>query len=744
MAANLPAHQKERTGGTTVALAAMPAGSQLPDLGLAGTWRAAVADDELRRVWADPGFDDATWAPVQVPGHWRSAETFADTDGPLLYRRRFEAAAGAPGERAWLVLDGLFYQGDVWLDGGYLGDTEGYFAPHEFEVTDRLAEGTEHALGIEVTCAPPTDLTAKRALTGVYQHGPFLAPSANPGGIWQPVRVRRTGPVAIRRLRVLCTEATAERAMVSLDVVLDSPEATSVTARTTIGDVEHFVVQPLAAGENRVRWTVPVEQPDLWWPRALGEQPLRDVHLQILLDDTGADAGGEPPSDESHRTIGLRSVALRNWVLSVNGERLFLKGANVGPVGAAPGEATVERVERDIHAAVDAGLDLLRVNGHIGHPALYDAADRAGLLLWQDLPLQWGYHRSVRRQAVRQARQAVDLLGGHPSIAIWCGHNEPAGPQDAAATDERSRPSFSRYLLDQEKPGWNRSVLDRSIRRALSGADPTRPVVAHSGVLPHPPTLDGTDLHSPFGWRHGGVDDLPAFARLLPRAVRFVGEFGAQAVPDSAAFCDPARWPRLDWERLERDHGLEREALDAVAPPQHATSFDAWRDATQRHQAEVVRRHVETLRVLKYHPTGGFAAFFLSDARPAVSAALIDHDGRPKAAHQALVAACRPVIVVADLPSEALPAGSHLHVDVHAVSDLHVELPDAVVTATVRTGSSEHTTRWQGDLPVDGCVLVGRLHVDLPDGPGEVVVDLALDAAGHHVTNRYVAAVDTV
>ena len=40
---------------------------------------------------------------------------------------------------AWLTFDGLFYQGDVWLDGAYLGDTEGYFAPHTFEVTDALA-----------------------------------------------------------------------------------------------------------------------------------------------------------------------------------------------------------------------------------------------------------------------------------------------------------------------------------------------------------------------------------------------------------------------------------------------------------------------------------------------------------------------------------------------------------------------------------------------------------------------------
>ena len=88
-------------------------------------------------------------------------------------------------------------------------------------------------------------------------------------------------------------------------------------------------------------------------------------------------------------------------------------------------DATPEEIARDVELACDAGLDLLRIHAHITRPELYDAADEAGLLLWQDLPLQRGYARGIRKQAVQQATAAVDLLGHHPSIAIWCGHNEP-------------------------------------------------------------------------------------------------------------------------------------------------------------------------------------------------------------------------------------------------------------------------------------------------------------------------------
>ena len=83
----------------------------------------------------------------------------------------------------------------------------------------------------------------------------------------------------------------------------------------------------------------------------------------------------------------------------------------------------------------------MRVHAHVSRPELYDAADEPGCSLWQDFPLQWGYARGIRKQASRQAREAVDLLGHHPSIAVWCGHNEPMAidvePGDARASRER-------------------------------------------------------------------------------------------------------------------------------------------------------------------------------------------------------------------------------------------------------------------------------------------------------------------
>ena len=77
-------------------------------------------------------------------------------DGPILYRRRFDAPVAADGRRRWfLTFDGIFYQGDVWLDGEYLGDTEGYFFPHTFEVTDALSARTRARAGGRGGVPPP-------------------------------------------------------------------------------------------------------------------------------------------------------------------------------------------------------------------------------------------------------------------------------------------------------------------------------------------------------------------------------------------------------------------------------------------------------------------------------------------------------------------------------------------------------------------------------------------------------------
>jgi beta-mannosidase len=697
---------------------------------LSGRWRATAADDELRRGGIGLDVDDDTWLEVTVPGHWRSSPELAKSDGPILYRRRFELPEPTPGRRRWVTFDGIFYQADVWLDGAYLGDPEGYFFPHSFDVTALSRLGADHVLAVEVTCDPERGTTGRRNVTGLFQHSEAVDRDWNPGGIWRPVLVYDTGPVKLDRLRVLCRDADDTRAHLRLHARLDSDAARTVRVRTSadgvvVGEDEH----PLAAGTNEIEWALDVDRPRLWWPRALGDQPLTDVDVEVLVDGAS--------SDRRSRRTGLREVAWNDWICSINGERLYLKGANLMPTRPGLADATAEEVRRDVELAVEAGLDALRVQAHIADHELYRAADELGMLLLQDFPLQWGYARQIRREAVRQAREAVDSLGHHPSIVQWCAHDEPIADAPQVETDRRSR--RLRRFVAQQLPSWNKSVLDRWVKRAFEQADPTRPTVAHGGVAPHLPQLDGTDSHMWLGWHGGEVGELAEVARLLPRLVRFVSEFGAQSVPhDAERFVDVSRWPALDWDDLRDHHGLEVEVMLERVPPEAHPTFSAWRSATQRNQAMILRHHIETLRRLKYRPTGGFCFSWLADAAPMISASVLGADRVPKLAWQAVVEACAPVVVITDPLPGVLAPGDEVALDVHVVNDLRVAIVDATVAVTCTWRGGRKQWRFGGDVEADSCVLVGHLQLTVPDAPGDLLLGLAL--SGRDAADREVAA----
>ncbi len=692
---------------------------------LSGPWKAAPLDAELNRSGADPDLDDSTWATLEVPGHWRALPAFEHNDQAVLHRRRFSTRGPEEGKRSWLCLDGVMAHSEVWFDGNYLGDTDGYFVPHQFEISELLRRQRDHLLAIEVACPPPDDTRPKTSITGSLQSGP-LAPPGNPGGIWRPVRIEQTGPVAILFSRLVCTSASTDRAELRIRLVLDAEHAgdhridTSVTGPDGEAAAGGASIHSLAQGENRIEWTVTIERPSLWWPYSLGDQPLYEVAVAVRTTDNTV-------SDRQHWRTGLRHVAERSMHLRINGERRFLKGIVIGPQDPFLATMDLAVISDDLRAVVEAGLDFVRVKGHVARPELYEAADRLGLLVWQDLPLVGGYATSVRKTARAIARSAVDLLGHHPSIVVWCAHDEPNGPPlpvpmpngiEAAPAARR----IGRHLL----PSWNRSVLDPMLRRELVAADPSRPVITRSGSLPSVIDPAASDAHLWLGWHSGVVEDLPDVVRQWPRLAAFPGGFGSQSVILE------------DWEDDEPTWSTaQRGAFDRYLPRTAYADGRSWAAATQAYQADLLRQHIEMIRRLKFNPAGGFCLTALADAEPAGGFGVLGFDRRRKPAYNAVLDACRPVIVVADLPPPITAPGHVLRFDIHVISDLNRPLGGVRVRATARCGSWSIEREWDGTLPANGCEHVGTFEFVVPELQGSLMLDLHLLTAEEVATNRY-------
>ena len=306
--------------------------------------------------------------------------------------------------------------------------------PHTFEVTD-AAPGRGRA--------PPRrrgHLRAARRPHGQAQPHRRVPALGLPRPGLEPRRHLAAGarhrdrPGAHRRAcAVLCREASAERAVVVLRATLDSAAPARSCCRTHARRRSTTQLdQPLADGRERGR----VDAHGRPARRCGGRGPSasRTLHdVDGRASRSSSEDGGARPTSAGCRT-GLRQVRLRRWIALGQRRAALPQGLEPGPDPHGPRRGHRRTsCAGDVDLALDAGLDLLRVHAHITRPELYDAADERGLLLWQDLPLQWGYARGVRKQAVRQAGR-----GGRPARPPPVGRHL-VRPQRADGHRERPR-----------------------------------------------------------------------------------------------------------------------------------------------------------------------------------------------------------------------------------------------------------------------------------------------------------------
>lgn len=683
-------------------------------------WRAARSTERLQRVFSDPDFDDSDWHLIDVPSHWQSNPSFADFDGTLLYRADLTVPSLQPGQRRWLRFDGLCYEGDVFLDGAYVGQTEGYFTHHRFEITDLAEKRGKSLLAVEVSAPHGADENPKRDLTGWFSEGPGLPQSWNPAGIWRPVAVVDTGPVAIRHFRAQCITADANHATVGLRAVLLAAHPGDVTLVTEIAGVEHQTVHSLAAGENRIEWQVDVPEPDLWWPIGLGDQPMSDLSVVARISDGSI-------SDRKQRRIGFRTTSMRDFILRINNKRMFAKGINIGPLATDMAGLSTDEIHAEADRIADAGFNLVRVRAHVTRHEFIDRCDELGLMVWQDLPMVGSYARGVTSNVEQQVRDMVDLFSHHPSIVLWGGHLRPHTnePRSTAAPD----------LRQQQIPSWNRTILDRSIKRAFERDDPTRPTVIHSDVAPHVPHLSGSDLGLYFGWLGGEASDIVEYASTIPRLVRWVSDMGAQALPAIS---------NASLDQLTSVHGADGTAVRTIHPPTNYEDLPSYTEATRRHQADVLKVMIESLRVLKYEPTGGFCAGLWKGAGPGLGRGLNDADGTPRPALEVARTALQPLLGVLYPATSVLSARATstlaLHLCNDGIADIEVEI---VATINDQRGTQER--RWSGIAPADDVQFIDDLNIRGGRLGSEMRVDVAVfdKASGVELShNGYVFVAD--
>jgi beta-mannosidase len=719
---------------------------------LDGVWQLRPADTFRQGFYP---LDDETWIEQQLPAHWQQHPLLEHYAGKVVYRKRFSArelGAGswglandssptspppAPIPRYWLRLNGVFYWSQPYFNGVDLGRHEGYFAAQEHEVTAWMA--AENTLLVEVECPEERDKLGKRMITGVFSHWDALDPATNPGGIWLPVELIATGPTRITELQ-LHTEAIGEStAELRYRVELDAAAAGDVSLRWTLtpnnfaGEIQVIEQRrALAAGEQELAGLLDVRDPQLWWTHDLGHPSCYTIALAIV--HAGA------VSDERSTTFGIRRFEMHKSIAYLNGVRLFIKGNNYAPGDTRIATMTSEAYMRDMRLAQECHMNMLRVHAHVEHPLFYEAADVAGILLWQDFPLQWLYRREILPEARRQVVQMVRQLYNHPSLAIWCMHNEPLYEVDTK--DERWHTRLRTYA-SVVFWNWNRNVLDTQLKRLTEQADRTRPAVRSSGEYSVPKLREGTDSHFYYGWyaTYGPLRRWEYVVRRLPNTLRFATEFGAQSFPNLEScvrFMD-ADISRIDWHRLVARHQFQANVMEHWLDWRASPTLEDLIVLTQEYQSAINRYYIDRLRFHKYRPTGGVIPFLFNDPNPAILWSVVDYWRVPKRSYYALRLAFSPQYIFTLLHRDHYLPNAAIDLPIYVVNDAQRAVPVELAARIVSPAGAELAAVERAlTLPADCMAMeIERLRLT-PEAPGTYRLALALrQGDGRDIEQEY-------
>ena len=537
-----------------------------------------------------------------------------------------------------LVAEGLDTAARVTLNGTVIGETCNQHRSYRFPVTGLLvAERNELVIEFASPVATANRLREESGMwphTNLHPYNAIRKMASNFGwdwgidvataGIWRPLRIESWTGVRIDSVRPLAG-LDRDRGVLDTRVGLAWSDDVETEADTTITiEVGGTTTQmTVAAGALEAGVTSTIDAVDRWWPRGYGDQPLYDVTVSVT-------AGGW--SDDWQGRVGFRTVTMdvapdeegTPFILSVNGEPVYVRGANWIPDDALITRQNRSTYERSIHDAIDANMNLLRVwgGGIYESEDFYDICDELGVLVWQDFLFAcaaYSEEEPLWSEVEAEARQAVTRLSRHASLAVWNGNNE--------------------NIWGYVEWGWRAPLAGRSwgegyyvdlLPSIVAELDPRTPYSAGS------PFSYDRYIH-PNDERHGTMHiwdvwnqvDYSAYRKYKPR---FVSEFGFQGPPAWSTLTSVVHDEPLDpygeqmlvhQKAYEGNLKLERGLGDHLPK---WDNIDDWHWTTQLNQARAVAYGIEHFRSL-FPLNRGAIVWQLNDNWPVVSWAAVDGHG---------------------------------------------------------------------------------------------------------------------
>ncbi|HUR73866.1 MAG TPA: glycoside hydrolase family 2 TIM barrel-domain containing protein [Sporichthya sp.] len=613
------------------------AGYPLGQARLDGRWEFRPGDHDLAEL------GDVHPLPIDVPGLWE-AQGHLELDGVAWYRRRFDLAEVSG---YWALHFGAVMDlSEVFLNGIRVGAHDQPFTPFELDVTSVVQVGT-NVLDVRVLDPALDDPLHIRMAHGKQGWANHVFPSRPSlymtyGGIWQPVTLRRHGPVSIRDIFVNGDPA-AVRATVELTNHSSEPISVEVGIRTLTLVSQHQV--ELGAAQ-----TVAVVA-DFGPSSARRWEPENPVLHDLLVDVQAASGGVAALSDRRRMRYGLRTLRLDSGRLLLNERPYRMKSVLVQGFRAEQlyAEGTTEQIVEEVRAAQAMGFTMVRLHIKGFDPRYLDVCDEVGMLVHSDLPIaepiahsELGDGSELSSRAVAAVTQQVRRDRNHPSIVLWSAMNE-LGLDGEGSRQSAEYEEFARTLY-----------------AAVVATDPTRPVIENDWVEPDPDRVFCSPILTAHWYGRLHADYLDKLERACQDWAGtgrplYVTEFGDWGLPDMPEAAAPPFWdPREVY-------------LIGLAATLWPATIGRFVRETQRYQGLSDRLQIEVFR--RHDHIGGYCLTELTDV-PHELNGVLDLHRRPKPpAVDEIRRANQNLLPMLVLDSLVVRAGSLVRAPLHLAND---------------------------------------------------------------------------
>lgn len=483
-----------------------------------------------------------------------------------------------------------------------------------------------------------------------YHFGWDWGPRFITSGIWKVVKLTTWSNARILDVFVQTDSIKNDIAYLTYEVDIEGSSKGETGYLLLVNGMEHSV--SLEEGRNVWQFQETAEKPKLWWPNGMGEVTLHNLVVQLKKDDH--------VMDEITRNYGIRTVELINekdsigtsFYFKVNGEAVFMKGANYIPQDMFLPRVANDQYRNLIQQVTDANMNMLRVwgGGIYEKEIFYKLCDQNGILVWQDFMFAGSLypHDSAFLENVKQeAIENVKRLRKHPSIALWCGNNEIE-----VAWGNWGWQNQYGYSSSDSIEIWDnyRYMFQSLLPEIVSELNPTVNYVSTSPLSNWgtPENFNQSSMHY-WGVWHG----REPFKNFKTNVGRFMVEYGFQSFPSIetiSKFAEDSSFSLDSETMLNRQksyigNGLITKHINNWFEP--STSFKDFVEKSQKTQAIGVQMAIQAHRQQSPHCMGTLF-WQLNDCWPGPSWSVIDYYGNEKVAYETVKQNYKPLIAVLD------------------------------------------------------------------------------------------------